>query len=434
MRQFNPRDDSSFSPRYGSGQDGSKTISADETYDGANAGLVGSYTADPLVQNPTITINAISTFSNGQLILIHQTRGGSYGAWEINKIKSGGGTTSLELEYPLQNNYADDGSPTGPPYDFSRQAQVLEMKQYSDVTIDSTKTWSAAAWNGNIGGIIAFFVNGTLDVNGILSATAKGFRGGQRTDVSGNGGESVQGYAAYQQPNLNAGGGGSKAESGAGGGGGGGGGTAGNNGQTIGSGVGGTGGTVAGLADLTNMVFGGGGGMGGDGWLGGTNGPGGRGGGIVLAIAKIVDVDNATGSIVANGSNGGNGDTAHQKAAAGGGGAGGSIDIKGQTLTLNTTRVSASGGFGGSQGWSNNGAGGNGNNQNQHSIVVIREDHTPRSGADTNASLQAFFAGITTTIQTLHTNGGGHVDVNYEDENIDTSATIHVGPESDESK
>lgn len=81
-----------------------------------------------------------------------------------------------------------------------------------------------------------------------------------------------------------------------------------------------------------------------------------------------------------------------------------------------------------------NGAGGNGNNQNQHSIVVIREDHTPRSGADTNASLQAFFAGITTTIQTLHTNGGGHVDVNYEDENIDTSATIHVGPESDESK
>ena len=43
--------------RYGNGGDGDKVVSSNETYNGARAGLVGQYTADPNTQNPVITID-----------------------------------------------------------------------------------------------------------------------------------------------------------------------------------------------------------------------------------------------------------------------------------------------------------------------------------------------------------------------------------------
>lgn len=342
MRQFNPSDTISWSPRWGASGDGSKTVSSNESYDGANAGLSGAHTANPLVQNPTITLDSASGFANGDIILIHQSRGTNAGVWELNKIKTGGGSTSLELEYPLINNYLDDGG--------NSQAQVFELKQFSALTIDATFTYSAVQWNGNTGGIIAFFVNGTMTVNGTLSASALGFRGGTGT----NNNTAVQGEGA-SGPGTNVSPSSNNAND-----------TGGGGGQDpVGSGWGGN--ATHTVANLTSrLLFGGaGGGCAGQGYTGGT---GGNGGGIVLFFANTLTVNNTTGLITANGGNGTN--------TLGGAGAGGAILIKTSAGTLNTTRVTANGGTRGTFA-SNDDAGGSGGG-----VVAGTHGHAHNTGPD----------------------------------------------------
>ena len=52
-------------------------------------------------------------------------------------------------------------------------------------------------------GYTAFFVKDTLTVNGQLLLSSKGFRGGTRSDVSGNTGEGVNGFFQNVQPYYN---------------------------------------------------------------------------------------------------------------------------------------------------------------------------------------------------------------------------------------
>src|SRR3990167_2077717 len=217
QRQFRSDDTSKWTHGFGNGSDGSITISADTTYDGANASCSG--TAD----STTLTLGAASTFANGDLVMIHQTRGTGVGNWELNKIVDGGGGTTLTLQKSLINTYTDSGA---------SQAQIVEMKQYSSVTVNSAQTWSAPEWDGNVGGIIAFFCKDVTTVTGNISTNSRGFRGDTQNQADEYGGGD--------------GGGGHSAGGG--------------NGTGLGGGTGGTGGTTAGVAALITMVFGGGGG------------------------------------------------------------------------------------------------------------------------------------------------------------------------------
>ncbi len=376
MRQFSPSDTSAWNDRYGTGVDGVLTVAADANYDGANAGLSGSYTVNPLVPNPTITIDIVSTFANGDLIMIHQTRGANAGLWELNRVKVGGGTTSLELSYPLENNYLDDSG--------VNQAQILELKQYTDVTINATRMLSAVAWDGNKGGIAAFVANGVVTVTGSISATAKGFRAGSITYLSGNNscnsntgsGEGTVGASAVQTtPRGNGGGAGTNwnGSDPSGSGGGASHGTAGTagNGYSFGgcTPAGGHAGLTVGTASLTTMNFGGAGGSSGAEPSDLANGnAGGIGGGIVFIAAKTLTT---TGSIASNGQNGSNIATS----SGGGGGAGGSVLVKGETLTLGSGLITASGGAGGIRASRNTGGtGGQGR---------IHADHTALTGTTT---------------------------------------------------
>jgi hypothetical protein len=62
------------------------------------------------------------------------------------------------------------------------------LKQYTNVTINSGKTYTAKAWNGTVGGILGFLANGTVSIVGNISANGKGFRGGAGTwsNLGGN--------------------------------------------------------------------------------------------------------------------------------------------------------------------------------------------------------------------------------------------------------
>ena len=152
---------------FGDGSDGALTISSNTTdspIDSACTGTVGSYSLS--------ATNA--SFTSGQVILIHQSRGTGAGNYMRNKI-SGYTAGTITLENPLNATYS-----TG--------AQVLVLKQYTNVTVDSGKTWTAKAWNGTVGGILGFICSGTFTNNGTVTASAKGFRGGnsvKRTNSTG---------------------------------------------------------------------------------------------------------------------------------------------------------------------------------------------------------------------------------------------------------
>ena len=307
---------------FGDGSDGALTIAADTTeapIDSACTGTTGT----------TALTATNASFAAGQIVLIHQTRGTGAGTWQRNAIYSyTAGTVTLTEQ--LNASYVSG-------------AQVRVLKQYTNVTVNSGKTYTAKAWNGTVGGILAFLASGTVTVTGSITATGKGYLGHTPPSTAKYQGEQGEGTSgaggtASTAANGNGGGGGSFVDgSGTSGGGGGGNATAGETGHKGGTAIGGVGGGTSGSADLTTMTFGGGGGT-----ASGVNeavqtGIGSPGGGIIFITGTTITVG---GSIVANGNDGGN--SAYEPA--GGGGAGGSILLKAQVATLGTGLITANGG------------------------------------------------------------------------------------------
>lgn len=333
-----------WSEKYGSGVDGSLTISADTTDSTANTSCSG------VLGSTTLNVGSSTGFADGSLLLIYQTRNGGDGAgvWELNKIASGGTTTSWTLSYALTHNY-------------DTTAQVYLLKQYSSVTIDNTKTLTGQAWLGTSGGILAFLCNGTITVTGTITGVGKGYRGGSASSASagnktGNQGEGNLGArdSRSSSANGNAGGGGVGSDSSpySGGGAGGGHSASGSNGSN-GAGAGGTGGGTSGVASLVTATYGGGGAEGGV--SANTQGfGGGNSGGFILLIAPVITV---TGSIKSDGNNGTD-SIVFQGSGAGGGAGGGPILLKCVIGTLGTNLITAVKGTGGVAG--SGAAGGNG--------------------------------------------------------------------------
>ncbi|MCK9370756.1 hypothetical protein M0R04_12675, partial [Candidatus Dojkabacteria bacterium] len=366
---------------FGDGSDGALTISANTTEAPIDSACTGS--------SGSTTLSATNaSFAAGQKVFIHQTQGTGAGNRQFNKIISYS-TGTITLETALNAAYV-----TG--------AQVRVMKQYTTVTIDSGKTYTAKAWNGTVGGILAYYANTSTTVTGSISASGVtgllgdssspiagastgGFRGGDLITSASKQGESSTGVGSVSTAaNGNGGGGATGADASNGGGGGGGGhATAGGNGRSVGTGVGGTGGGTVGAASLSTIFFGGAGGGGNSGDTGNDR-SGSSGGGIIIAASLAITV---TGSIVSNG--GSDGSEAHFE---GGGGAGGSIWIQAQTATLGTGLITASGGTG----FSGTGNGGSGRIHIDY-LTSYTGTTTPTLDATQDGTLSSSVASTTPT-------------------------------------
>lgn len=366
QRVFRSDDTSAWADKFGTGSDGAKTVSSNETYDGARASCSGT------ASTTSLTLGAASTFANGDIVIIHQTRGTGAGTWELNRISSGGGGTSLTMAYTLINTYTDSGD---------SQAQIVEIKQYSAITVNGSTTWSAPEWDGDTGGIIAVACTGTTAVTGTISASGTGFRGGAK-DIRG---ESYSGQVVNTHvAGANNGGGGScTADANENGGSGAGYATAGSAGTGISGSF--TGGSTYGGASLVALHSGSGG--------GGSHAaqqPGKDGGGMVLIISKTITV---TGAVVSNGATNGN---ESQTYGLGGSGSGGSVLLKGQIITLGSSLVTATGGATSTNAGAggDGGAGGNGR---------IHADYSATLTGTTSPTLDSSQDGI------FNDNGGSFV-------------------------
>lgn len=338
---------------FGDGSDGSYTVSVDATDAPIDSACSGTLDASTLSAT-----NA--SFAVGQVIFIHQSRGTGAGTWQRNKV-AGYTAGTITLEEPLNYSYNSTGS---------NKAQVLVLKQYTNVTINSAKTLTVKSWDGTVGGILSFIANGTITVTGTISAngtaatlstsgrTGGGFRGGDgatnyaykgegttgatvlATDGSNNGNGAGAGHHNGNSNNIAIGGGGGSNGTQGG---------YGKNGQV----PGGNPGDLAGTADLTTMVFGGGGGGGASGTSAVVTSYGGASGGAIIFLSGA-DIQ-VSGAITADG-----GSAAGSADPHGGAGAGGSILLKAQTATLGTGLIHANGGAGcviGGNTWGTGGAG-----------------------------------------------------------------------------
>ncbi len=325
----------------GRGRHGSATLSSDPHIRRLGTGSSGS---------TSLNLNSAG-FTNGDLILIIQHRGlssASEANWEINMIENGGGSTSLTLKNPLSRAYTN--------------AQVIDVREYTSLTINS---FTATAWDGSTGGVIALASNAQVTWNGTISikgadgqssgsdrgggaGNGGGFRGGRNSmDVSdAERGEGYTGTHPSEGTTNNGNGGGGGGVGGDRGGAGGGGATAGSNAST-GSAVGGV---ACGSTDLSSAMFGGGGGGGkndGDQYAGG----GGNGGGGIFLWLHTLNL--ISGGVDLRGGNGGPSSGGATSGGGGGGGGFGFINFSKGTVSSNFL---ATGGLGQNSG-GNGGAG-----------------------------------------------------------------------------
>ena len=244
------------------GKEGVKVISAANT-------IVNEYTtlnSDGIVGSNSINVASSSINSNnrfasaltaGDLILIIQLKGatingtpnGIYAApndstwgsvinynncgnYEFQQVKAVPNATTIDLDCGLQFNYTSAGN-----------VVVVRIPRYQTLTINNGASITCDAYNGSIGGIVAIEVLGTTTINGSITSSGKGFRGGQVDNNSTFGGRAIgsntnlegaekgEGIAGYQTnynqygggfcrgAAANAGGGGNAHNAGGGGGG-----------------------------------------------------------------------------------------------------------------------------------------------------------------------------------------------------------------------
>lgn len=160
----------------GNGQDGEVLITSDTTLSPIDATCTAT--------GGTKTISATnSSFDSGQVILIHQTKGSNEGRREYNLIDSYTAGT-ITTVFPLD-------------YSYSSGAQVLVVPQISYLYVASGKFLYPKAWDPGtgLGGILAYMINGAIDIRGYISMVGRGFLGGALAAPTspGNPGEGLGG-------------------------------------------------------------------------------------------------------------------------------------------------------------------------------------------------------------------------------------------------
>ncbi len=342
--------------------------------------IINTYT--PLIAfNPCdnkITVEDASTFKIGDTVLMIQMKGAiidssnsasfgsivdyrSAGNYEFNYIKSISGN-EIDLRNIVMRQYDIAGG----------KVQLIRVPYFHNITFSSPL--SCLPWDGRKGGVLAFNVRDTLNLNADIDVTGKGFWGGRSPNsnlnihncfvdlnftAAGNTKAAAKGESFYELGNdkqwgkapVGSGGGGGLDHN-AGGGGGSNGGSGGKGGFEVeGCGPvfdnGGRGGRVLSYSNSSNKIFLGGGG--GSGHANNANGfdmNGGNGGGIVLVSTNVLQ--NNGHKIIANGGNGVFCDSLLYDCNDGNGGGGGGGTILLNIINyLSPIQVNATGGKGG---------------------------------------------------------------------------------------
>ncbi|MBC7694754.1 MAG: gliding motility-associated C-terminal domain-containing protein [Burkholderiales bacterium] len=187
------------------GKDAAKTVSVTNV----KVNEFTALTSPAAINDRTLTVAAsalntntrfTSTLTPGDLVMVIQMQGalmnlGTYptawipdstygkvydyaaaGNYEFAEVKSIISGTQIELTCGLKYAYSSSG-----------KTQVVRIPRYSSLTVTSAGTLTTDAWNGTIGGVLAVEVDGNTTINGVISASGLGFRGGIAIGNGGSG-------------------------------------------------------------------------------------------------------------------------------------------------------------------------------------------------------------------------------------------------------
>jgi len=165
----------------GTGSDGPLAVASGQTHytDGTRTALSG-----PVAAGQTgIPVVSTAGFASGQEVLIIQMIGASAGQYAVRTL-SGVTSGQLDVGVALATPFQQDGT---------AKAQVIRIRNYNSVDVQSGGTLTAAAWDGSTGGVVFFRATGavTVQTGGQITATGKGFGGGVAggtSAVNANGG------------------------------------------------------------------------------------------------------------------------------------------------------------------------------------------------------------------------------------------------------
>jgi len=413
---------------------------------------VNAYAQVTAIAGATITVANVSevydTFEDGEEVIVMQMQDNvagantvnnvsfgdvqgiaNAGAWQVRTIVSHTETAGVPVTVTLSASLGAAYNATCA----NCRVQLISRPLFGTPNYTLLTPITAVPWNGVIGGVIAFRVNGTLTIGNDVVATGAGFRGGAPsanftgacnstlyTTSSTNYGEKGEGVHLVNTANIRYGlgklvnGGGGGNTNNAGGGGGawvtqGGNAAAGYNCTPSAGGLGGL--SLFPYATLSRFYMGGGGGGGQQ--NNGLGGAGGNGGGIIIIKATILQTlpgscPNNLARIVASGNSGGNSIGAPPDGA-GGGGAGGTVFLDVATLDVDPACpliCAANGGNGGSVlnttpapgNWVDTGGAGGGGGQG---MVACAATVAPGGNATTSTS-----SGVGGVADPANTRGG----------------------------
>ena len=161
--------------------------------------IVNGYSA--LTATPStnqVTVNAIGDFAAGgrpalavgDLVLIIQMQGATIGTADsatygnVTNYNNAGNYEFAGVA-AIAGNTITLGCNRQNAYTAADHAQVIRVPQYATLTITSPGSITAPVWNGTVGGVVAVQAATTLQLNGDIDVTGKGFRGGTAESAAG---------------------------------------------------------------------------------------------------------------------------------------------------------------------------------------------------------------------------------------------------------
>jgi hypothetical protein len=186
------------------GKDGACTVDKANTIVNAYSAL----TANANVGASAVTVNAIAELASnpcrgdgglqplaaGDLLLIIQMAGATINATDTSAYGDVGTTLNNAGNYELAGVASISGSTIAldcalkNSYTLTGKAQVIRVPQYTTLTVAAGTTdaspdpnapsITAPTWNGTVGGVVAVQAATTLQLDGTINVSGKGFRGG----------------------------------------------------------------------------------------------------------------------------------------------------------------------------------------------------------------------------------------------------------------
>ncbi len=194
------------------GKNGARTVAAVGTVINQYTTLAGA----AAVNATSITVSNIADLTSGEatgggalaigdVIMLYQPRGATIVTTNTptyGNISSYGGAGNYELRTVRSvagNLIGVDGALSGASCTaglknaYASGSQVIRVPQYSSLTVNGGASVVSVAWGGSTGGVVAALVQNALTVNGSITVSGQGFRGGVRdgTDRASGGAQTV---------------------------------------------------------------------------------------------------------------------------------------------------------------------------------------------------------------------------------------------------